>query len=89
MIGQQINPERLVPLALDLLAIDPLTEGDLYPGALLRSVLRLDIQFWRDHKELAQTAQDIVRGFQPLAELDPDLEEDKRELIRMFSRLEL
>jgi hypothetical protein len=41
MIGQDIGLSYLVPLALELLSTDPLTEGDFYKGDLLQSLLRV------------------------------------------------
>lgn len=40
MIGQQIGLQYLLPRAIALLSADPLTEGDFYPGDLLKVVLR-------------------------------------------------
>jgi contact-dependent growth inhibition (CDI) system CdiI-like immunity protein len=42
MIGQQIGLQWLIPLALDVLEREPLTEGDFYPGDLLASILRIN-----------------------------------------------
>ena len=41
----------LVPLALRVLAGDPLAEGDFYPGDLLAALLRLDAAYWTDHPQ--------------------------------------
>ena len=46
MIGQGIGLPWLVPIALETLERNPLAEGDLYPGDLLASVLRLERGFW-------------------------------------------
>jgi len=47
MIGQQISLEYLVPLALDRLAENPLTEANFYPGDLLNSVVQIPLDFWQ------------------------------------------
>ena len=51
MLGQQVGVPTLVPLALDLLEANPLTEGDLYPGDLLASVTRIPDSYWQEHPE--------------------------------------
>jgi CDI immunity proteins len=46
MLGQREAVAVLLPRAVDLLVRDPLAEGDLYPGDLLVSVLRLPDASW-------------------------------------------
>lgn len=49
MIGQGIGLDFLVPLALEVLAAEPLVSGDFYPGDLLAAVARVEPAFWRRH----------------------------------------
>lgn len=59
MLGQQIGVAHLLPRAVDVLADDPLTEGDYFPGDLLLTVLRLD---WpRQRRDLFERMQSIVK----------------------------
>lgn len=51
LVGQQVGLSLLVPRALAVLERDPLTEGDLYPGDVLASVLRVPTSYWRAHPE--------------------------------------
>lgn len=44
----------LVPLALEILDANLLSEGDFYPGDLLCSVLRLDSLVWKQHPDWAE-----------------------------------
>ncbi|HVK25775.1 MAG TPA: contact-dependent growth inhibition system immunity protein [Actinokineospora sp.] len=60
LIGQQIGLDTLIPIAARTLAVDPLTEGDLYPGDLLGAVLRVDPGFWARHPALRARIQEIV-----------------------------
>lgn len=46
MIGQDIGLEYLIPLALEKLNENILTEGDYYEGDLLKSVLTSDKKYW-------------------------------------------
>jgi len=52
MLGQRIGLPYLVPIALSILQVNPLTEGNMYPGDLLNSVCRVPEQFWDNHPEL-------------------------------------
>ena len=49
LLGQQICPAYLVPLAIGILEREPLAEGDYYPGDLLVSVLNLGPDFWESN----------------------------------------
>lgn len=55
LIGQQVEYERLVPVALGFLRDDPLLETDFYPGDLLAAVCRLPADYWSAHPD--QTAE--------------------------------
>ncbi len=71
MIGQQIGLPYLLPLAFELLQVDPFTAGDCYEGDLLAMVLRIDAAFWREHPELYREAAAIAeRAFSLLSTLD-------------------
>ncbi|MAM87500.1 MAG: hypothetical protein CME36_09365 [unclassified Hahellaceae] len=52
LIGQGIGLEHLVPLALAVLADNPLARGKLYRGDLLTAVAGLPDAFWHDNPEL-------------------------------------
>ena len=52
MIGQHIGMEYLVPIAIEQLRANPLTEGVHYPGDLLTVVLQAGGQFWQQHPKL-------------------------------------
>ena len=71
MIGQNIGLQFLVPLAIDQLRADPLTECDYYPGDLLKAVLSVDPKFWRGHPQLRRDVEDIAqRAFDTLRSPD-------------------
>ncbi|WP_370950289.1 contact-dependent growth inhibition system immunity protein [Amycolatopsis sp. cg5] len=50
LIGQQIGLAVLVPVAIEVLQRDPLAEGDMFEGDLLRAVLRVDGGFWASRR---------------------------------------
>jgi hypothetical protein len=80
MIGQQIALNQLVPLALDLLRLDPLVEGDYYPGDLLASVLRADAAVWAWSPDLTVEMRKLAESLRERTDLDREL----RELINTF-----
>ena len=51
-IGQSVGLPHLVPLAVSQLESQPLSEGDIYPGDLLHSVLSVDDSFWGSQHDL-------------------------------------
>lgn len=51
MIGQNINLEFLIPIAIERLGKNILAEGDFYEGDLLKSVLDSDSIFWTNNRE--------------------------------------
>ena len=52
MLGQQISLPILMPMALDVLEIDPCAGGDMSAGTLLFHALGVDRQFWQEHPKL-------------------------------------
>jgi hypothetical protein len=82
MIGQQVGLRPLVELALDRLRLDPLAEGDFYPGDLLASVLRVDTAFWDRSPDSDVELHKLAVGARERFKLDPVL----HELIETFNR---
>ena len=68
MIGQQIGLPYLLPLALDHLAENPWSSGDLFPGDLLTNVARVPPQFWQQHPELQDRMNWVVFQLEQLRE---------------------
>lgn len=71
LIGQDIGLPVLLPLAMEVLHDNPLAEGDMYEGDLLRAVLTRNSAVWSAHPELAKRLTFIVGG---LSGLSPDLQ---------------
>jgi hypothetical protein len=61
MIGQNIGLPYLVPLPIEQMRNDPFAEGDFYPGDLLKSLLTVDLDFWRDHPQWHREIRDIAQ----------------------------
>lgn len=74
MIGQAIGLPYLVPMAIEMLGENPLVSGDFYPGDLLKNVLQVKPEFWREHKELWGKVEAIVAEVESLRNtIDRDL----------------
>ena len=66
LFKDQILLPWLMPLALGILEVDPVSEGDCYPGDLLASVLRAQRTFWEYDPELRGRVQRILEGLDEL-----------------------
>lgn len=75
MLGQSIGVKYLMPLALDILRKDPLSEGDFYPGDLFVAVLRLKNEIKKEHLDWLDDLKSII---QSLKVVPKEIEEDLR-----------
>ncbi|MFI5931685.1 contact-dependent growth inhibition system immunity protein [Actinoplanes sp. NPDC051494] len=73
LIGQRVGVAVLMPLALEVLELDPLAEGDYYPGDLLSVMLRLPAEYWADHPSERERLAGVARSVDP-----DDLEDDEK-----------
>ena len=60
MIGQNIGNQFLIPLAINHLRQDINSEGDFYPGDLLKSVLKSETSFWENNQNLKKEVVKIL-----------------------------
>jgi hypothetical protein len=82
MIGQSVGLRHLVPLALRHLEEDAFVEGDFYPGDLLAVVMRVGVEYWRDHpteaarmNRVADQAAAALDGRDEIQEIKDQLKE--------------
>jgi CDI immunity proteins len=61
MLGQKIAVPILLPMAVAMLADDPLAEGDYYPGDLLYNVVRLPEEEWHGAPRLRDRLVEVLR----------------------------
>ncbi|MFF1908587.1 contact-dependent growth inhibition system immunity protein [Kitasatospora sp. NPDC058218] len=73
LIRQDVGLAYLLPMAVELLRADPLTEGDMYEGDLLAAVLTRSAEVWSEFPELGREVRLIVSE---LAELPPALKRE-------------
>lgn len=62
MIGQQVGLEYLVPFAIEKLQNDLFAEGDLYPGDLLSSVLKINPAFWNQNQNFQLQLRNMIEN---------------------------
>lgn len=62
MLGQQIAVPILLPMAVAVLADDPLAEGNCYPGDLLCNVVRLPGDVWDGAGRLRDRLVEVLRA---------------------------
>ena len=70
LIRQNIGLAYLLPRAIEILAVDPMAEGDLYEGDLLSAVVTRDRSVWDGAPSLAAELVEMVAG---LSDLEPEL----------------
>ncbi|MFD3505388.1 contact-dependent growth inhibition system immunity protein [Streptomyces sp. NPDC058678] len=70
LIRQDVSLACLLPLAVEVLRIDPLAEGDMYEGDLLAAVLTRSAEVWSESPELERDVRLIVSE---LADVPPAL----------------
>ncbi|MFF7381200.1 contact-dependent growth inhibition system immunity protein [Streptomyces griseoluteus] len=60
LIGQDVGLSYLLPLAVEVLRVDPLAEGDMYEGDLLAAVLTRSAEVWIAFPDLGREVRLIV-----------------------------
>ncbi|MFT5585693.1 MAG: hypothetical protein ACI9VR_003286 [Cognaticolwellia sp.] len=60
-VGQKLSLRWLVPIALDVVGVDPLCFADFYPGDLLRVLLEIPASFWEAHPEMKVRLVSVLR----------------------------
>lgn len=61
MIGQQLGLKYLLPLAIEILKKDLYSEGNLFPGDLLKSVLSINRSFWNENKKYWKQVDSLIK----------------------------
>jgi hypothetical protein len=60
LLSQQVGVEVLIPRALRLLSVDPLLEGDFYPGDVLVAVMKAPAGYWSAHPDQLGKVREIL-----------------------------
>jgi hypothetical protein len=74
-IGQHLGNKYIVPIALNILEKNPYILGTYYEGDLLNGVLDIEVEFWKENKELFGQLVKIMEKF------NNDFSEEIEELI--------
>ncbi|MGW7585914.1 contact-dependent growth inhibition system immunity protein [Kitasatospora sp. NPDC054768] len=80
LIRQDVGLAYLLPLAVEVLRVDPLAEGDIYEGDLLAAVLTRSAEDWSEFPDLGREVRMIASK---LANVPPAL---KREIEGFLTR---
>ncbi|MFK4868268.1 contact-dependent growth inhibition system immunity protein [Streptomyces sp. CSMPJR101] len=80
LIRQDVGVAYLLPLAMEVLRVNPLAEGDMYEGDLLAAVLTRSAEVWRDFPELRRAVREIVSE---LADVPPTLKREVEEFLAL------
>lgn len=62
MLGQEFSLDYVIPSALTILEVNPLSEGDFYPGDLLVNLLSVKKEFWGLSIELYDNINRIIKN---------------------------
>ncbi|MFD7536321.1 contact-dependent growth inhibition system immunity protein [Streptomyces sp. NPDC059819] len=73
----------LLPLAAEVLRVDPLAEGDVYEGDLLAAVLTRDAEVWSESPELRPQVHLMVSE---LSVVPPALKREVEEFLALLGR---
>jgi hypothetical protein len=88
MIGQDIGLKFLIPISIEILKENIISEGDYYEGDLLNSVLSSDKKYWLSEKENHKTVCQIFQdNQQKLKDFDTTWE-IKKKLFEAFKEFE-
>ena len=60
LIGQNESLSITIPMAIEQLSVNPMAEGDYYPGDLLKVTLCASPQYWATHEKERAALEDIV-----------------------------
>ncbi|GAB3872417.1 contact-dependent growth inhibition system immunity protein [Kibdelosporangium lantanae] len=71
LISQQVGLDPLVPRVLTQLEVDPLLEGDFYPGDVLVAVLKVPAAYWSAHPDQRTRLERVIASVD-----EPDLKAD-------------
>ncbi|MFZ5829109.1 MAG: contact-dependent growth inhibition system immunity protein [Planctomycetota bacterium] len=89
LIGQRVGLRHLVPVALDILAKEPLIEGTYYPGDLLSAIIKISAEFWETTSEMTSQAVAIARAALEsanTADIGPEMGAELQRFIEARSR---
>jgi len=81
MIGQRVGVQWLLPLALERLELDALSEGDMYPGDLLSAVLGLGAAHWAACPQLRVRVGAILESLHSIPEEVADAAAEFRRIV--------
>ncbi|CDR33635.1 contact-dependent growth inhibition system immunity protein [Criblamydia sequanensis] len=76
LISQDIGIEYLIPLAIELLRVDPLADRDVYPGSLLGALLEASYKYWDKNPNLREEVEKMYNKILINEKNDEDIRKD-------------
>lgn len=76
MISQDIGIEYLIPIAIELLRVDPLADRDVYPGSLLGALLEASYKYWDKNPNLREEIEKMYNKILINEKNDEDITKD-------------
>jgi hypothetical protein len=80
-VRQNVHLENVVPLALRLLASEPLA-GEMYDGELLASLKAVPAQYWLQHQDERRSLQGVAEAALRSEVATEDVRRDAQDLLR-------
>ena len=62
LVGQKTGLDIILPKVFEILQHDIKVSGDFYDGDLLNSVLQINADFWKQHKDLYNTVCMLIKN---------------------------
>lgn len=63
MIGQEMGLDYLIPLAIEKLTENLWAEGDFFEGDLLKNVLSVKTEFWKNNMGYWTTIDNLIKDY--------------------------
>lgn len=76
LISQDIGIEYLIPVAIELLRVDPLADRDVYPGCLLGALLETSYKYWDKNPNLREEVEKMYNKILINEKNDEDIRKD-------------
>jgi lipoprotein NlpI len=85
LISQNEGLEYTIPLALNILQVDLMAEGDFYPGDLLKSVLSVKPSYWHGNSEQKQGLIQLYKANRHRIAMESITQEIKNDIETCYS----
>lgn len=81
LLSQEVDVEAVMPLALEMLARDPMLEGDYYPGAVLKAALTQQHDYWQAHPVQKNALLEVCEQLDDTEDVHEAINVERRRLV--------